>query len=118
ELGRFSNSLHAFDFATHTWKLIIPEGSTIPTPRSHHTAVVYRNKMIVFGGYNVPPIDFLLEFSFQSFKWTQISPGGQIPNPRYGHTAVQKDDDMIVFGGYFYKTFFDSLYAYNCINNK
>lgn len=47
--GNRLNTLHLLDTVTWEWKFFVTN-SEIPEPRSHHTACVVGNRLIVFGG--------------------------------------------------------------------
>eukprot|EP01122_Echinamoeba_exundans_P006215 TRINITY_DN1708_c0_g1_i2.p1 TRINITY_DN1708_c0_g1~~TRINITY_DN1708_c0_g1_i2.p1 ORF type:complete len:193 (+),score=20.77 TRINITY_DN1708_c0_g1_i2:189-767(+) len=47
--GNRLNTLHLLDTVTWEWKFVVTN-SEIPEPRSHHTACIVGNRLIVFGG--------------------------------------------------------------------
>lgn len=87
--------------------------------RAGHSAVVWEEDMIVYGGYRFPVGDEeeapggsgsdeadapqLLRYSFASGRWEELTVsapfGGSLPEPRHGHTAVVYNNSMYVFGG-------------------
>eukprot|EP01060_Flectonema_neradi_P030424 TRINITY_DN4421_c0_g1_i1.p1 TRINITY_DN4421_c0_g1~~TRINITY_DN4421_c0_g1_i1.p1 ORF type:complete len:436 (+),score=39.84 TRINITY_DN4421_c0_g1_i1:82-1389(+) len=78
-----------------------PEGA-IPSPRFGHTAVVYEDSMIVFGGRDGRCSDELWEFKFMKKTWHRIPQpqrSFEKPRARAGHTAVVHKDCMYLFGG-------------------
>ena len=96
ELWRFDlNSLKS----TPTWQLIRPN-SPGPARRTGHSAVVYRDRLYVFGGTdgNYHYNDTWC-FDFASQSWTELKCVGYIPAPREGHSACMVDDIMYIFGG-------------------
>jgi hypothetical protein len=47
-----------FNLQTKEWKLVIPSVSvSLPSPRENHTAVIYNNFIVVFGGRNSGDLD-------------------------------------------------------------
>ena len=69
------------------------------TQRFQHTAVVWKNKMVLYGGTNgdtpLPPC--LLFLDLVKFKWkVKKSPNFK---PTYGHAAFVKDNMMYIVGG-------------------
>lgn len=76
----------------------------LPRPRRAHTTVLYKNKLIIFGGGNgatalndvwwldvsVPP---------ERMRWTQQQTHGVGPSPRGYHTANLVSNVMVVLGG-------------------
>lgn len=71
-----------------------------PPPRYLHTAIVYRNKMFVFGGQSSTTyFNDTWEYDPNTRTWLELPPGGLKPEPRSRHSAVMEDGSMIVFGG-------------------
>ncbi|XP_063906578.1 kelch domain-containing protein 3 isoform X2 [Zophobas morio] len=86
----------------------------LPYKRYGHTAVVYEDKVYIWGGRNDRASDGVL-FCFDTtwHCWTAPKTTGAIPLPRDGHTACLWKHYMIIFGGYEEETdsFADSVYA-------
>ncbi|KAJ9449387.1 Ras guanine nucleotide exchange factor F [Diplonema papillatum] len=84
-----------------------------PPPRSSHTAIVWKDSMFVFGGWDrMVPKNDLYCFNFLTGTWRQVhgcteelSPDswledvGQPPSPRRAHTAFLIKDTMYVVTG-------------------
>ena len=96
ELWRFDlNSLKG----TPTWQLVRPTGPA-PARRTGHSAVVYRDRLYIFGGTdgNYHYNDTWC-FDLATQTWTELKCVGYIPAPREGHAACMVDDIMYIFGG-------------------
>jgi N-acetylneuraminic acid mutarotase len=86
----------------------------LPYKRYGHTAVVYCDKVYIWGGRNDRASDGVL-FCFDTtwHCWTAPKTTGCLPLPRDGHTACVWRHYMIIFGGYEEETdsFAESVYA-------
>jgi N-acetylneuraminic acid mutarotase len=82
------------------------KATQVPTPRVCHSAVVYNNKMIIFGGHNpMPGSNFIsdvknemFEFSLETGEWNNIT-NDQMPS-RTEHASVMHQSKMYIVGGY------------------
>jgi F-box protein 42 len=127
--GNRLNTLHLLDTVTWEWKFVVTN-SEIPEPRSHHTACVVGNRLIVFGGLSqegkrladlhVLDLSSFRKSAFASFlaslhdltrgilffilatmTWSQPEVLGKPPLPRLGHISVVLNGNVLaVFGGY------------------
>jgi N-acetylneuraminic acid mutarotase len=71
-----------------------------PPPRSAHSAVVYKNEMYIFGGWNGhASLNDLYSLNLDTLVWRQIQSEGA-PSKRRMHSAVVYKDKMYLFGGY------------------
>eukprot|EP00993_Chasmostoma_nieuportense_P001608 NODE_2474_length_1166_cov_44.652551_g2358_i0.p1 GENE.NODE_2474_length_1166_cov_44.652551_g2358_i0~~NODE_2474_length_1166_cov_44.652551_g2358_i0.p1 ORF type:complete len:360 (+),score=20.34 NODE_2474_length_1166_cov_44.652551_g2358_i0:1-1080(+) len=87
-------------FIPYLWTKVQVEGQ-IPCPRRGHTAIIWRDKMILFGGCGNRKIsNSVFEYEFNVRVWRRVDCFGDVPSKRYGHTAVGHQDRMIVFGGF------------------
>jgi hypothetical protein len=92
---------------TPAWTQLMPTG-TPPSARATHSAIYdpERDRMVVFGGYNVDGSGVLNDVWALSLDgtpaWTQLSPTGASPNGRGYHSAIYDPvrDRMVAFGGY------------------
>lgn len=71
-----------------------------PSPRHSHSAVVHRDSMWVFGGYDGSYRSDFHEFDFVSSSWRPVFASGRTPRARYRATACVHEDMMILFGGH------------------
>jgi N-acetylneuraminic acid mutarotase len=97
-----TNDLYQFDIETSHWTQILPSTleSTIPTPRHSHSAIVYNDNMIVYGGYDGGYRSDLHKYSFSTNTWTRLDPSGRSPRPRYRATCVVHRDQCYLHGGH------------------
>lgn len=95
----YVNDLHEFIVSTAQW-WFLPLKNSIPG-RAYHSAVVLKNKMIVFGGKTSGNVvsDELWSLNFRNLSWNLLKASGDKPTKRFGHTAVAYGDKMILFGG-------------------
>jgi hypothetical protein len=71
-----------------------------PSPRHSHAAVVYKNSMYVFGGYDGSYRSDFHKFDFDQLAWRPVPASGRSPRARYRSTACVLRDTMILFGGH------------------
>lgn len=93
-----------FDLQKHTWDRIqygVAHGDT-PVGRAEHTAIVYLNRMIVFGGYDGKrKLSDTYVFDFATKEWTAPNIAmHNAPSRRCKHTAVLHEKRMYVLGGF------------------
>jgi len=112
------NDLHEFNFDTYTWREINPSGE-VPNKRTSHSAVIYNNKMYVFGGFSGEEyLNDLHEFDLETETWTNVSHlcKGDIPAPRSRFCAVVSGDCMYLLGGWNKVGYFNDFYSYNFVS--
>ena len=113
--GAYMNDLWEFSEATQEWTLLTSEksGKVSPPPRCDHTAVVYGNKMYVFGGIGkVRSTGYadLWEYDIAKGEWRELTGLVSLANGSadlhlttlggvFGHSAVLVGSQMVVFGG-------------------
>jgi hypothetical protein len=95
--------------AYSTWRANDLRGVS-PASREGHTATIWNNKIIVFGGIHnnwsggTEPMDFgdtnVIDLSTDSW-WPveQIRGGNHAPSPRHNHSAVLIGNNVVFFGG-------------------
>lgn len=100
ENNQESNELWIYDLIKHSWTKPFPKHK-IPPPRFDHSAVIYKNAMIIHGGQlNGEKLNDTWIFSFDQNEWAQIKlQKNNAIVPRAGHEAVIANQFMIVFGG-------------------
>jgi N-acetylneuraminic acid mutarotase len=95
------NDLHRYDISSGQWRLILPSFTDgVPTARHSHCAVVYKDSMFVFGGYDGSYRSDLYEYNFLANRWRRIETLGRIPRARYRATCVVYGDSLILHGGH------------------
>jgi N-acetylneuraminic acid mutarotase len=71
-----------------------------PIPRSAHSAVVYKNQMYIFGGWNGhKSLNDFYSLNLDTLVWREIQTE-DAPSKRRMHSAVVYNDKMYLFGGY------------------
>jgi len=111
------NDLHVFNFETKHWCPIIPKG-TPPTKRTSHSAVIYQDKMYVFGGFSGEEyLNDLHEFDLETETWTNITKSctGNIPSPRSRFCAAVHGDCMYILGGWNKVGYFNDFCVFNFV---
>ncbi|TMW64566.1 hypothetical protein Poli38472_011446 [Pythium oligandrum] len=95
------------DLKTNSWEALEDKGG--PSPRSGHRMVVWRNYLVVFGGFyeaarETKWYNDLFLFSFAEMKWHKVTypPLKAVPGARSGfQLAVHPSKDQIfLYGGY------------------
>jgi len=80
-------------------------GDTSPEPRQGHSAVIYKDTLIIFGGRQRGNqrgrsyLNDLWEYNLQSCEWKSMDSAVGSPSPRHNHTAVVYEDSMYIYGG-------------------
>lgn len=94
------------DLKTNQWEQINLKGC--PSPRSGHRMVLYKHKIIVFGGFydtlrEVRYYNDMYVFDLDQYKWQEVkpSPGAMWPSPRSGFQFFVQQDEVFLYGGYF-----------------
>ena len=94
------------------------ERNSIPRPRRAHTTVLYKNRLVVFGGGNgamalndVWVLD--LNVHYDRMRWHRQKTTGNKPSPRGYHTANLVGNVMIVVGGSDGRTTFSDIFCLN-----
>ncbi|KAL3661597.1 hypothetical protein V7S43_013357 [Phytophthora oleae] len=99
--------LWRFDLKTNAWEELEVKGG--PSPRSGHRMVVWRNYLVVFGGFyeaarETKWFNDLYLFNLAELKWQKVTypPHRQTPAERSGcQLAVHPSKDLVfVYGGY------------------
>lgn len=115
---QYYDKVYVLDTTTRHWTQPSisgsPSGST-PTPRRAHSAVLYQNKIWVFGGGTgltaLNDVWTLDVSSFSRMKWEEIKTTGRTPKRRGYHTANLVGNYMVVMGGSDGKEFFTDTWC-------
>ncbi|XP_074589336.1 uncharacterized protein LOC141845177 [Curcuma longa] len=93
------------DMKTNQWEQLLQKGC--PSARSGHRMVLYKHKIIVFGGFydtlrEVRYYNDLYVFDLDQFKWQEIKPrpGCLWPSARSGFQLFVYQDEIFLYGGY------------------
>ncbi len=94
------NDLWEYGFESGQWKKIEPITKEMPCKRSGHSAVIYQDKMYIFGGVDdeINRLNDLWEFDLKKKTWCEL----KVENPpasRNSHSATLFHHTMIIFGG-------------------
>lgn len=91
--------LYSFHIPSKQWTRIISENE--PSSRCFMCASVYRNKMLVFGGFmgSGSRENSLYEYDFSLKTWKYLKVSGDVPCPRSNAVCVTFKDSFIVYGG-------------------
>jgi N-acetylneuraminic acid mutarotase len=95
------NDIYRYYIKENKWeKVLLLGGSEVPVPRSGHSAIIYKDSMIIFGGKDSDNnrLNDIWEFNFLTYTWRYF-PTLDSPYPRSGHSACLYKDYMLVFGG-------------------
>lgn len=101
--GQYSS--HLLCHAKHSlqWEEIRGLG-VVPAGRANHTAILFKNKMMIYGGHrNLEVFSDLFIFDLDTRRWEKIGfEKTQGPGPVFLHTAVYvaATQTMIVLGGF------------------
>ena len=97
----YSNTLYKFDLTNSLYKEKKTTGS-LPPPRSDHTAIVFNDTMVVFGGITQGNhyLNDVFCLNLLNMEWACLTTQGENPSERIGHAAVGYDGNLIIFGGY------------------
>ncbi|RZC70105.1 hypothetical protein C5167_033230 [Papaver somniferum] len=93
------------DLKTNQWEQINLKGC--PSPRSGHRMVLYKHKIVVFGGFydtlrEVRYFNDLHVFDLDTYKWQEVKPrlGCIWPSARSGFQFFVFQDEIFLYGGY------------------
>jgi N-acetylneuraminic acid mutarotase len=91
------NDICSYNPATGIWESLAPINP--PPKRKNHTANVWNDKMVVFGGDSSDVLkDDLWTYEFQNNTWTQLPVGGTPPKVT-NHTATIEGNILVIAGG-------------------
>lgn len=108
---KMTNSLYILNLDTFEWTRHIPppDSERPANPRYFHSAEVYRNQIVIFGGmgYSRESADGLcvlddisvLDVETLQWKHQQIEPTLYSPRPRYAHLSSIVQNKLVVAGG-------------------
>lgn len=103
-----------------SWARVIYTGQP-PPPRYHHSAVIFRNSMFIFGGYtgdinsnsNLRNKNDLYEYHFTTSQWIDWTDKiiGTLPPARSAHGAAVYCNKLWIFAGYDGNTRLNDMWA-------
>eukprot|EP00347_Sterkiella_histriomuscorum_P006674 403351868 len=91
-----------------------------PGAISHHTSVVFNERMYLFGGSKANGEENSKFFSLdlKSYRWEVIQSRGQVPTTRDEHTALIYEGSLIIFGGFVNGVRSNEIYRYYFNDNR
>jgi len=101
-IDNYSNSLLTYPLPYKPESVIITHESLprAPPPRSAHSAVIYKNEMFIFGGWNGhKSLNDFYSLNLETLEWREIQKQ-DCPSIRRMHSAVVYKDKMYLFGGF------------------
>lgn len=105
-----------WDIGERRWESIDVRGDDIEA-RTHHTAPVVQDKLIIFGGGHngADPVEDNAIHVFEplSNTWTTPTTEGKAPSTRQGHVMVAIGNKVYLHGGMAGSVFFDDLYIFD-----
>lgn len=118
----FFNDLFIFDCNTSQWTNLKINGRDTPDERFNHSAIIYSNHMVIFGGTNelYHSLPDCWSLNLDKLKWTKKNfknEKGVDLIGRSNHTSVLYNDKMIVFGGVT-SGLSNDLHVFNLFSNK
>lgn len=114
-----NNKVYEYDTQRDEWNIIEVPEKQIPLGRMGHSAILFQDLMIVFGGITIRGTCCdLLTFRLSTQKWRKIDLNYG-PSPRAYHSAVQYRKYMYIYGGYTEsKKYCNEVFQYDCVSNK
>lgn len=100
---RLFDELHLYDVKENRW--IVQTPACGPPPKAGHSATIHRNKMIVFGGYQInneinSNSNDVWCLELDTFTWTKPEVSNIKPPPRYGQFQfILDDNNLLLIGG-------------------
>lgn len=98
------NDTYVFDFASRQWFRPSNAECNAPSRRCKHSAVLYKRRMYVVGGFQFNDGDnYALTdmhvLDLDTFAWSSLIMGNSSPEALQGHKAVVCGDSMYIVGG-------------------
>jgi len=94
------NHVLRLNLETRQWNLVDNYGD-IPGVRMGHTATLWGDKVLIFGGENEHRayLNDLIIFDIKTANWRQPEVNGTTPRGRARHSATLYDDKLFIIGG-------------------
>jgi len=111
----YTSDIHKFDPATGESSLVETTGEAF-SRRSALTALVHKNQILTFGGWNGFSRNWyndLYAFNFDTRAWRAINPSGTLPVKRTSHSSVVYGNKMYVFGGFSGEEYLNDLHEFD-----
>ncbi|XP_074634355.1 multiple epidermal growth factor-like domains protein 8 isoform X4 [Acropora palmata] len=105
----------SFNLTTSVWSCLTPDQGlgSLPTARFLHSAVFYKDSLLIYGGQmeNGTADQSLFQFNTSTLQWSKLNSQG----PKVaGHSATLAGKEMVIIGGYDRLLgFSETTYKYN-----
>ncbi|KAL7641640.1 UNVERIFIED_CONTAM: hypothetical protein RMT77_007513 [Armadillidium vulgare] len=100
--GEYGSQMYVFNPVTREWRFIEAYGD-IPIGRRSHSAIVYKENIVIFGGFNSKEdsthYNDLHKFNPETRIWTKLNPLGVFPQPRRRQAFCLCGTKAFLFGG-------------------
>lgn len=109
------NDVIKFNISDKTCEKLISESLNVPSPRTMHCAVTFKDQLLVFGGGEAgkEPVsdDRVYIYNPMNKKWIALSIKGESPKLRHGHVMINQNDKFIfMYGGMNAEGIFDDMW--------
>jgi N-acetylneuraminic acid mutarotase len=111
----YTNEVHKFDPNTNVTEPVTTTGEPF-TRRSALTALVHKDSVYTFGGWNGFSRTWFNDVNcldFTTMNWRAIQAKGTPPRERTSHSAVVWKDSMYVFGGFSGEEYLNDLHEFD-----
>ncbi|XP_055388979.1 leucine-zipper-like transcriptional regulator 1 homolog [Condylostylus longicornis] len=98
EAGKFDD-FWSYDPDLNVWGRRALGGDITPPARSHHTSLLHKNAMIVYGGSAYEGNGVVWSLDMSTLIDSAVTNGEELPRCRALHTAAIFEDCLYVFGG-------------------
>ena len=123
EASNFRNTVGVYSVGRKAeWRQSDPKGKLTIDPRANHTAIVFKNKMYVYGGHNdMTFLDQFLVCDLDTMVWDDIPVEGGLnthsPKSRFGHAACvcAVTDKMFLGGGMHLEEVSATIFEYSFV---
>mmetsp|Transcript_11670 Transcript_11670/g.11589 ORF Transcript_11670/g.11589 Transcript_11670/m.11589 type:complete len:172 (+) Transcript_11670:112-627(+) len=118
--GERTNEIYRYYFKENKWEYVKPLSNFHPPARAGHSAVIFHDNLVVFGGKDEDnnKLNDTWEFNLTNYQWSECKVS-ETPLPRSGHSACIYKDFMVVFGGIYEITKeLDDMIIYDFTNTR
>ena len=106
------SKFYYLDLGTYAWTAVTATGATPHSTWWIHSAVEFKGKMYLFGGYDGTGfLNELYAFDLDTHVLTLMHTTGDAPSPRRGCSALMIAGNMYIFGGRSSTDVFDDLFS-------
>lgn len=126
QINEIYNDLYKWNIEKNEWKKI--QAINTPSPRCFHQAIIYNEKLYIFGGEYSTLHQFfhykdLWYLDMKTFIWTEvISINNITPSARSGHRMILWRNCIVLFGGFYEALhemkWFNDCYIFSLHNEK